>query len=183
MSKDLLDMARREASQLRAELAKNTTFQKLQIIQRMIESYEAIEGMVSTVVVEPFVREAPVKARSAVPTRPGSKLSQVEDLVMAHTIKTGQRATSGQLLPIMNAAGVMMGGKVPAKTLSSMLSNSSRLNNIPGFGYGPKEWGGMTAMMPGLPATQPPADLLAGGSSNSVSETQVSVSETSAGEN
>jgi hypothetical protein len=158
MANDLLEMARREADRLRAELAQNEIFQKLQIVQRMIEGYEAFESGVSRPKPLLVVRRAPVAAR------PQSKLAQVEDLVLAHTMGTGKRATSGQLLAIMNEAGVMMGGKVPSKTLSSMLSNSTRLNNVQGYGYGPKEWGDNPSGMPPIPDNKAPADLLSGAS-------------------
>lgn len=138
MASEFLEAARREAETLRAELAENPVFQKLQIVQRTIESYEALEGIskLKGGMVPRVLRPKPVVA-----ARPGSKLAQVEFLVIAHTVAHGQRATSGQLLPVILEAGIEIGGQVPAKTLSSMLSNSNAVNNLPGYGYGPAEWG------------------------------------------
>lgn len=138
MASEFLEAARREAETLRAELAENPVFQKLQIVQRTIESYEALEdiGRLKGGMVPRVNKPKPVAA-----ARPGSKLAQVEFLVIAHTVGNGRRATSGQLLPVILDAGIEIGGQVPAKTLSSMLSNSSAVNNLPGYGYGPADWG------------------------------------------
>ncbi|MET3577957.1 hypothetical protein ABID19_000974 [Mesorhizobium robiniae] len=160
MANELLEAAKREADSLRAMLAKDPVFQKLQIVQKLIDSYEAFDAM---------DRAKPITAAARSPkaasvARPGTKLAQVENLVIVHTISTGLRATSGQLLPIVVNAGIELGGQVPAKTLSSMLSNSSRLNNLPGHGYGPAEWGESPG--PGAEKDKTPADLLADVSSN-----------------
>ncbi len=49
---------------------------------------------------------------------------------------------------------------MPSKTLSSMLSNSDRFNNVRGYGYGPVEWGDSPG--PKAEKNEAPADLLAG---------------------
>lgn len=89
-------------------------------------------------------------------SRPNSKLANVEKVVLDHLWATSQRATSGQLLTILTAKGIELGGKVPSKTLASMLSNSNRLNNLAGYGYGPVEWG--QSPRPGT-KEKAPADL------------------------
>jgi hypothetical protein len=143
MESELLKTARREAESLRAELAKNPAFQKLQQVQRLIDVYEAYEGK------QPPLESAKVAAQSpkmVPPTRPGTKLAQVEKIVLDYSWKTGQRHSSGQLMPILTDAGIEMAGKVPSKTLASMLSNSQKLNNLRGYGYGPAEWGDKLSM-------------------------------------
>lgn len=141
MGNEFLEAAKREAEALRAELAENPVFQKLQIVQRTIESYEAVEGAGRSESRGGIVKRTNRPKLVAGAARPGSKLAQVEYLVIAHTISNGQRATSGQLLPVILNAGIDIGGQVPAKTLSSMLSNSNAVNNLPGYGYGPADWG------------------------------------------
>lgn len=140
MESDILKTARREAEALRAELARNPAFQKLQQVQKLIDVYESYEGRsVSAPAAEVKVVAHPPKVVAQ--ARPGTKLAQVEKVVLDYSWDTGQRHSSGQLMPVLEAAGIQMAGKVPSKTLASMLSNSQKLNNLKGYGYGPVEWG------------------------------------------
>lgn len=140
MENDLLKAARREVESLRLELAKNPVFQKLQQVQRLIDVYESYEGGADN----PQKEEASSHMHRLSPialTKPGTKLAQVEKIVLDYCWETGQRHFSGQLMSVLLHAGVELGGKVPSKTLASMLSNSKKLNNLKGYGYGPIEWG------------------------------------------
>jgi hypothetical protein len=134
MANEILEMAKREAEQLRVELSKNITYQKLQIVQRFIDGYETIAAS------RPKALVQSVPQQYVTPTRNDTKLGKVERVVLDYLWAKGVRMSSGQLLVLLTEKGIQLGGKVPSKTLASMLSNSSRLNNLKGYGYGPMEW-------------------------------------------
>ena len=142
MASDILNMARREAEALRSTLARNPEYQKLQQIQKLIDVYESLEitsedkPRTETTTVSP-----PTASGVAAVYRLGSKVAQVDEVVSKFFLERGSRASSGDVLPIVTAAGIEMTGKIPAKTLSSFLTNSKRFNNVKGFGYGLVEWG------------------------------------------
>ncbi|PDS78932.1 hypothetical protein [Rhizobium sp. L43] len=125
MSSDILAIAYRERERLQAEL--NATRQKLQQVQRLISVYE--------------VGDSNNAKPAASSYRQGSKAALVDEIVSKHLAQTRVRASSGELLPIVQDAGVTMTGKIPAKTLSAFLATSKRFNNLKGFGYGLTEWG------------------------------------------
>ncbi|MBX3578581.1 MAG: hypothetical protein KF723_15355 [Rhizobiaceae bacterium] len=155
MAHDFLPSARRERDDLLKELERLPAFRKYQRVTALIAEYAADEEADAKAINPPparIVKAVPQK----VPSRENSKLAQVEKVVLDHMWHTGKRFSSGQLLPVLAAAKIEMGGKVPSKTLASMLSNSQRLNNLKGFGYGPFEWGDRPAVK-----DEAPADLLA----------------------
>lgn len=135
MSNDILAIAYRERERLKAELDANPAWQKFQQVQRLISIYEAVEGGSDNA--KPPANRSP----SSSTYRPGSKAALVDEIVSKHLAQTGVRASSGELLPIVQDAGVTMTGKIPAKTLSAFLATSKRFNNLKGFGYGLAEWG------------------------------------------
>ncbi len=135
MASEILAMAYREREQLQAELRANPTWQKLQQVQKLIATYEALEGASDN------AKPLTVKPLSSPTARQGSKVAMVDEVVSKHLKKTGVRASSGDLLPIVQEAGIEMTGKIPAKSLSSLLTTSKRFNNLKGFGYGLAEWG------------------------------------------
>ena len=141
----MLEVAKEEAERLKLILSQNEDYQKLQHVQRVIDTYESFEDM-KTSGLSP-ASKAPSQTLTF-RTKPkaflaayGSKVAAVNKVVSEHFSKTGQRASSGELLPIVQAAGVKMSGAVPAKTLSSFLTNSKSFNNVKGLGYGLVEWG------------------------------------------
>ncbi|MBB2671530.1 UNVERIFIED_ORG: hypothetical protein GGE44_001081 [Rhizobium esperanzae] len=131
MSSDILAIAYRERERLQAEL--NVNRQKLQQVQRLISVYE--------VAASDNARPGASRSFSSSTYRQGSKAALVDEIVSKHLAQTGMRASSGELLPIVQDAGVTMTGKIPAKTLSAFLATSKRFNNLKGFGYGLAEWG------------------------------------------
>jgi hypothetical protein len=135
MSNDVLVVAYRERARLQAELSALPAWHKLQQVQKLISTYEAIEG------VSDNAKPAASKPFSLSTHRKGSKVAMVDEIISRYLEKTGKRASSGDLLPIVQEAGIGMTGKVPAKTLSSFLTTSQRFNNLKGFGYGLAEWG------------------------------------------
>jgi hypothetical protein len=168
MATDILSAARRERDELQKELEGIPAFRKFVRVTALIEEYAVDEDPKRKAINPPPARY--VKAVSQpVPSRENSKLAQVEKVVIDYMVKTGRRYSSGQLLPILKEAGLEMGGKVPSKTLASMLSNSSKLNNLKGFGYGPQEWGDGTGGLPQLPlnALKAPAGSPASASNSS----------------
>ncbi|MBB2821652.1 UNVERIFIED_ORG: hypothetical protein GGD51_005146 [Rhizobium esperanzae] len=130
MSGDILAIAYRERERLQAEL--NLNRQKLQQVQRLMSVYEGVASDNA----KPASRSL-----SSSTYRQGSKAALVDEIVSKHLAQTGMRASSGELLPIVQDAGVTMTGKIPAKTLSAFLATSKRFNNLKGFGYGLTEWG------------------------------------------
>jgi len=168
--KDILRAARDERDELAQQLEAFPEFRRYLAMVEVIRVYEDVEAQASG------SRPAPVAQRgslaklpplktlsSAPPARPGSKLAQVEEIVLQHLWDKGERATSGQLLNLLTDAGIQMSGKVPSKTLASMLSNSQKLNNLKGYGYGPAEWGDRISVK-----DKAPADLLAGASESTL---------------
>jgi hypothetical protein len=158
MADNILEIAKQEAERLKLVLSKNEDFQKLQIVQRLIDTYENIDekrtsGLPSipTPVAKPSSLRALLNAQQARQT----KVFEVNKIVAEYLKKTGVRASSGDLLPVVLDAGVDMPGQVPAKTLSSFLSTSKHFNNVKGLGYGLVEWGDS----PGpnaVPGSEPP---------------------------
>ncbi|PDS78511.1 hypothetical protein [Rhizobium sp. L43] len=152
MPNDLLAHVYREREKLQAELARVPAWQKLQQLQKLIATYEAFED----------VEEKP-RASSEIPpsnanvvvnvqpqSRAGSKTALVNEVISRHLLDSGHRASSGDLLPIVQAAGIEIGGSIPAKTLSSFLTSSKLFNNVKGFGYGLVEWGNSLGPKAGL---------------------------------
>lgn len=134
MDGDILEIARREREKLLAELSKNPSFQKLQQVNRLIDTYEAVDG-------SPDNARAPVSRPILSGPRASSKVAAVDEAVSNHFKLTGKRASSGELLHVVQNAGIEMTGRVPSKTLSAFLTNSRKFNNLKGFGYGLAEWG------------------------------------------
>lgn len=166
--KDILRAARQERDDLYEELEAIPEFRRYVAMLEVIRVYEDVEAKSAgkEPQAEPPTRQVvkfPPRRTPppAPPARPGSKLAQVEEIVLRHLWDKGERATSGQLLNLLTDAGIQMSGKVPSKTLASMLSNSQKLNNVKGYGYGPAEWGDRPSVK-----DKAPADLLAGASEN-----------------
>ncbi|MGO6685368.1 hypothetical protein [Rhizobium leguminosarum] len=141
MANELLDMAKREAAALRSALSKNPEFQKLQQVQKLIDTYETFEVESDKGLPETPYKEATAKSGQQTGPRPGSKTSLVDEVVTNDLRERGRRASSGDLLPVVQAAGISLGGSIPSKTLASFLTNSKRFNNVKGLGYGLVEWG------------------------------------------
>ncbi|MBP1842066.1 hypothetical protein J2046_000310 [Rhizobium petrolearium] len=136
MASPIIEAAKKEEEALTKELEDLPVFQKLQQVRRLIALYEAIE------------EREPAKSISHVrilPTttspRAGTKAAQVDEVVTKFLTERGTRASSGELLPVVQAAGIELSGQIPAKTLSAFLTNSTRFNNVKRHGYGLTEWG------------------------------------------
>lgn len=163
--KDILRAARDERDELVQVLEAIPEFRRYLAMVEVIRVYQDVEAKESRSMREPAAKTKPggvhikLPPLTIPPARPGSKLAQVEEIVLRHLRDTGERATSGQLLNLLTDAGIQMSGKVPSKTLASMLSNSQKLNNLKGYGYGPAEWGDRPSVK-----DKAPADLLAGAS-------------------
>lgn len=143
----MLVLAEAEVKRLRAELEKTPAYKRLKAAEDLIATYrgnpeveapsaKALERAKQMDVAERIVQEVIVE-----PHR--TKTAQVEAAASEYLNHKGRRATSGELLPVVLAKGIVVPGKVPSKTLSSYLSNSKRFDNVPGFGgYGLVEWNG-----------------------------------------
>lgn len=134
MNGEIIEMAKREREKLMDELSAHPAYQKLQQINKLIDTYEALDA--------PREANTSMISRPITPKhRPNSKVAAVDEVVANFLRETGRRASSGELLPVVLDAGIELSGKIPAKTLSALLSVSKKFNNLKGHGYGLAEWG------------------------------------------
>jgi hypothetical protein len=139
MANEILEAARNEAEALQKALSANPDYIKLQQIMKLIQVYESLDNKDEP---NPLHRPRERVRFADLPTyRAGSKAQRVDEVVGNHLRKIGVRASSGDLLPVVEAAGIQLGGETPSRTLASFLTNSKLFNNIKGFGYGLAEWG------------------------------------------
>lgn len=140
---DMLKAARAEVQKLEAELAATAAYQKLQLAKQVVEMYERLEAGPAQLSPASGVRRLLIK-QSGTPVHPtASKSSMIESVAIKYLREKKARATSGELLKAMEAAGVTVGGQEPNKALSAYLSGSKALNNVrEAGGYGLVEWGG-----------------------------------------
>lgn len=133
---NMLAAAKAEVRWLESELAKSPLFQKLQLARQVVDLYS--KSAVSQQAVQRAVQPIVEAHRT--------KTARIEAAVADHLAKTHRRATSGELTEALNAMGISLPGKVPAKSLSAYLSNSDRFDNDrEQGGYGLVEWSSATA--------------------------------------
>lgn len=72
----------------------------------------------------------------------GQKTRAVEEVAVAFLEERGYRASSAEMLPAMDAAGIPIGGKSRRRSLASFLSTNPRFDNVQPHGYGLVEWHG-----------------------------------------
>lgn len=169
----MLEFAEAEVRRLRAELEKTPAFKRLKAAENLIAEYRGnpeVDVVVKTADHTTLVQTKTSRsslmadARDMVASivepmveRHKTKTAMVEAAAEEYLMKKGRRATSGELLPVVQAKGIHVTGKTPSKTISSYLSTSKRFDNVPGFGgYGLIEWNGRRT------APQQPADAESG---------------------
>ena len=137
-----------EVLKLTAELEQTPAYRRLKLAQNMIAEYRGTSAADTTIIAPAVVQhrvrvQAQVDELVAMVDKHKTKTKQVEEAAAEYLIQRGRRATSGELVPAVVNKGIVVTGKVPAKTLASYLSTSKRFDNVPGFGgYGLVEWGG-----------------------------------------
>jgi len=163
MASDILARLKREESELQAEVQKAMedvpAYRKLVALRPLIALYQdAPEGFIGSVQPDEAYRIRAVGEHRR--GRPGSKKEQVETVISTFLQERGTRAQSGEMMEIVERAGIELGGDVPSRSLASFLSTSPLFNNVRGEGYGLAEWGtspGPKAQTKEASAT-PPAD-------------------------
>jgi hypothetical protein len=139
-----LASAHAEERRLTDLLGQDPLYAKLVAVRAVIAAYEASGGALARARSGPLVfqdsaLEVHVPVRNRV--RPDSKTQKIAEVIKRHLQQTGRRETSGQLMKVMTAEGIEVGGAKPNKTLASYLSNMKGVTNVPGQGYGLAEWG------------------------------------------
>jgi hypothetical protein len=157
----LLRAAETEVLRLEEELKKTPAYKRLQAAKNLIAVYRADpepEPTVTSATMPPISRYRAQLDDEVSPEEseivPATKTALVDAAVAEYLTQRGRRATSGELLPVVQAKGINITGKVPAKTLSSFLSRSKRFDNVQGFGgFGLVEWNGRRTAPPpvGIP--------------------------------
>jgi outer membrane protein TolC len=147
----MLEFAEAEVERLQAELEKTPAYKRLMAAKDLIATYRGNPEVAAPAAVP---AAAPAKFTPAeFVTMARTKTAQVDGAAAEYLAQRGRRATSGELLPVVQAKGITITGKTPSKTLSSYLSNSKRFDNVPGFGgYGLVEWGGRRTAPSAMPA-------------------------------
>jgi hypothetical protein len=69
-----------------------------------------------------------------------SKTGRVREIVTRYLTAKGTRATSGELLPVLQEAGLDFGTEAPQSKLAAFLANIKEFNNVKGEGYGLASW-------------------------------------------
>ena len=69
-----------------------------------------------------------------------SQRKRIRDAAAEHLMKTGKRATSGEIYRAILSKGIEVRGKKPAAVVAAALTSSSELDHIRGEGYGLREW-------------------------------------------
>jgi len=128
---DLLDAARKEERSL---------LQRLRAVQRLIVAYGGVPETLPTVEEE----KAQPSPRSSSTPPPRRRRSSQGDAVVNEVEQVLKRnddkpIMTRQLLELLKAQGVEVGGQKPTSTLSAMLSNSERFVSIRGEGWVRKE--------------------------------------------
>lgn len=136
---DMLKAAEAEVKRLEAELAATPAYKKLQLAKQVVDLYRSESAPKPSAHIR---RPDPIGLGVQYFQELGTKTARIEAAAVNYLKKKGSRATSGELLNAMTAAGIVIGGAEPNKALSSYLSNSKALNNVRELGgYGLQEWG------------------------------------------
>ena len=69
-----------------------------------------------------------------------SRASVIREIVRVHLRELKRRATSGELVPVIRARGVVLPGDNPRAIVASVLAAASEFDNIKGEGYGLRDW-------------------------------------------
>jgi hypothetical protein len=137
---NMLKTAEAEVLRLEDELAKSTLGQKLALAKQVVDLYQKhalnqiVNGHLARVRTERVVLAAPE-------TAPSTKTAKVERACADYLRGRKKRATSGELLGVVDQAGIKLSGVMPVKSLAAILSNSELFDNIRDEGgYGLVEW-------------------------------------------
>lgn len=135
---DMLIAALKERDQLKAKLAQEPTFQRLMLVEQVIEAYggSGVQAQNSP----GAVAHPAMSAIQASVAKRGTKTALIISQTAEYLRTTNRRATSGEIAKVLAERGVDVGGAVPAKTLASYLTHSDLFDNVQGEGYGLKEW-------------------------------------------
>ncbi|MBX9711089.1 MAG: hypothetical protein K2X60_08650 [Xanthobacteraceae bacterium] len=162
----MLKAAEAEVVRLEAELHETAAWKKLQAAKNVIAVYraqtpvaDAARSGIDFIMASPAPGPTPspgvtIQVLETKPVQSNlsalaeqftakTKAAQVDAAATEFLVARGRRATSGELLPYIQAKGIHLTGQIPAKTLSSYLSTSKKFDNVPAHGgYGLIEWGG-----------------------------------------
>ncbi len=143
----MLKVAEAEVKRLEAELEKTPAYKRLQAAKNLIAVYRGDPEVIADSEAAAAAKPARVRAVLTEPLEneivPATKTAQVDAAAVEFLVNKGRRATSGEILPFVQAKGIEITGAVPAKTLASYLSRSKRFDNVQGFGgFGLVEWHG-----------------------------------------
>jgi hypothetical protein len=136
---DMLRMAKLERQRLEAQLADSPVYRRLEAVKRLIELYEADAAEARPVMA---TTQATSTAVARLQRPHGARTSAITAAAEQYLRQKGNRATSGEILRVLNAQGIDVGGKKPSATLASYLSNSKDFDNVAGQGYGLVVWAG-----------------------------------------
>ena len=125
---DILAAAREEERRLLAELNANPTFQRLELIRAVIQSYQAAA-------IPRTIADVPPGFRKREP-RQNSVAAQVVRVAEAFLSNLGRRATSTEIALEVSRHGIELKGMKAPAMVASYLSSSDRFDNVKGQGYG-----------------------------------------------
>lgn len=161
----MLEFAEAEVRRLRAELEKTAAYKRLKAAENLIAAYRGnpeVEVEAARLTADLKAKAASLSAQAEealaravepITETHRTKTAQVEAAAAEYLTRKGRRATSGELLPVVQAKGIHVAGQIPSKTISSYLSTSKKFDNVPAFGgYGLVEWNGRRTA-PTEPAT------------------------------
>ncbi|MBV9014207.1 MAG: hypothetical protein JO058_00970 [Alphaproteobacteria bacterium] len=142
---------------LREELRQNTTYRALELSEAIVALWAARTASNG----EPAQEPPPAAQIRATPRRhyAGSKTAKIVEGAKDYLRSKGARAQTTELYRALQARGIEVGGKDPLKTTASYLSHSGEFNNVPGQGYGLKEW--PSAAQPSKPQAEPATEAAA----------------------
>lgn len=133
---DLVRALQAELASLEAELAADPRYQKIGKIRELLAMYNPAQP-------ESMPSKSVMAAPSANPSgRPGSLTSRVLAACTDYLHQKGSRAQTSELAAACVAVGVPLPESLTKQRdyVSSILSHSSKINNVRGQGYGLVEW-------------------------------------------
>ncbi len=150
----LIESAKAEERKLVAQLQNDPTFQKLEAVRRLLETYGEATGRLAgdlfaqgswrPVLSKPVSAPRPQTAPqvSNFNPKPNSNSARVASAAAAYLRKTGKRAQSLEIMQALEKEGFSFVGDKPTTGLASILSHNPLFDNVRGAGngYGLMEW-------------------------------------------
>lgn len=146
---------------LHDQLRQNETYRAFQHVEALIAMFDGNEAAGAPPLAlsrpESVAPAGKRKRRAAVRHHAGSMAARIAAGARIHLEAKGARAQTSEIYKALIAQGIEVSGKDPLKTTASYLSHSKHFNNVPGQGYGLKEW--PTDANPAKAESQPHNDV------------------------